>query len=198
MAKHFNMANIWGRVITIANKKSKIGTKYLAIEVECHGKYGNVKAYGRLWSKKRIDGFKASYKNNPDAIFRFKGFFNQYGKNDIIYSNFTFYDWQIAEEKKYSAAFILTGMITEINETDGEKVISLHIKRAGQKGNGDIEERFELYLLDKKLLPDDSFDREIQCKGMLRTKEPEDEFGFVSGDIKPYIMELKVIEEDKF
>lgn len=198
MSKHFNAGHVWGRVSKVKEERSNSGTPYLSIELECPNEmFGNVKTYGRLWGQEKIEAFMAFHKQHPGSAYHFQGFFSQFDKDEgKRYSNYTFFSWQQIEGKEFRAAFVLTGEVNATETTaDGDGKLSLHLVREGQGSYKDIEEDFEVYALNAQQvtsLPDWTM---VQVKGVLRYKEAEDYFGGTSsGPVRPYVMELKVIE----
>lgn len=202
--KHFNMGNVWGRVAKVELEHSEgKGTPYLSIQVECGNElYGNVKTYGRLWGQKedmsKIDAFMDYYKKNPGSAYRFKGFFSQYDKDENRrYSNYTFFAWEAVNGKEYRAAFILVGEVTAIEketpqgQQTAETAIHLHLVREGQGSYKDNEEDFVVYAFTPRELDGIEDGDTIECAGLLRAREPEDDFGRQTGRIMPFAMEIK-------
>jgi len=191
--KHFNAGHVWGRVAEIKEETSTKKTPYLQILIEVPNEnFGNVKVYGRLWGEEKITAFKAHHQAHPEESYHFRGFFNQYEKGGVRYSNYTFYDWNAANGKEYRATFVLVGDVTKTEAVDGEGKIYLYLLREGQKGYKDMEETFEVYIGT----PDDLAMMQpgmmIEIKGLLKTKEPEDFYGAPAEDntVKPYVMFL--------
>jgi len=193
--KHFNSGNVWGRVANCKLQKSDQGTPYLQIQFECSNElFGNIKTYGRLWGQDKIDAFIDYFKKHPGQSFRFKGFFSQYDKEEgQRYSNYTFFEWQPVDGKEFRAAFVLTGEVTAVEEVNGEGKIYLHLLREGRGEYRDIEEDFEVYTLNVQEIAGINEGDILQVKGVMRAKEPEDYFGMPSGEIKPYVSELKLM-----
>jgi len=191
--KHFNSGNIWGRVLEAKAEKSEKGTSYISLLIECpNEKYGPVKVYGRLWNQDKINKFNEAYKTNPGAIFRFRGFFNQYEKDGKVNSNYTLYDWQITsglvhEETPLRAAFVIVGTISKAEKIEEEGKICVKCLREGRDGYADVEENFELWIQTGKDCEDYQPGDLVEIKGLLRTKDPEDFFGAPGGIIRPYI-----------
>lgn len=195
MSKHFNMGNVWGKIATVKLEESKIEkTPYLSITLECPNElFGSVRTYGRLWGKDKIDMFLDYHKKHLGAAYKFRGFFSQYSKNGNRYSNYTFFNWQPIEGREFRACFILKGQITAI---EGDKIF-LHIEREGQENYDDIEEDFELHILNQQDIAGITAGDMVQCKGMIRRKETEDYFGgSPEGKILPFIMDLKKITDE--
>lgn len=200
MSKHFNSGHVWGRVSKVTEDKADgTGTPYLSIELECPNEmFGNIKTYGRLWASKtdrsKVDAFLAFHKEHLGAAYHFQGFFSQYDKDeDKRYSNYTFFSWQEVTGKEFRAAFILTGEVTATETTaDGDGKIYLHLVREGQGSHSDVEEDFEVYILNPQELAGIEDGALLQVKGVLRYKEAEDYFGGTAGGpLRPYVMEMK-------
>ncbi len=200
--KHFNLGNVWGRVASCKKEKSTRDTVYLQIQVECPNElFGNVKTYGRIWGKDKVEAFLDFHKKHPGQAYRFKGFFSQYDKEEgQRYSNFTFTNWQPIDGSEFRAAFILTGEITSLSTEAPEGKICLHLIREGQGDYRDIEEDFEVYTLNEQEIAGLQEGQVVQVKGLMRAREPEDYFGCPSGKIKPYLKEIngKKSEEEAF
>lgn len=192
--KHFNQGTCWGKISKIKLEKSEKKTPYLSLEIECGNEiFGNIRTFGRLWGQDRIDALFDYYKKHPGAAYKLKGFFSQYSKNDNRYSNFTFFSWQPFEGTEFRAAFVLKGLVTAI---EGDK-ICLHIEREGSGNYADIEEDFELHVLNQQDIAGINEGDVVQCKGAIRYHEGEDYFGgSPSGKILPYIMELKKLTNE--
>lgn len=198
MSKHFNMGNVWGRVIgEMKRETSELNKEYLIIQIECPNElYGNVRAYGRLWGTDRIDAFLDHFKKNPGGSYRFRGFFSQYDKEEgVRYSNYTFFSWEAVAGKEFRATFVLTGDVTAVKtlEIENEGKIHLYLYREGKGDYKDIEESFEVYTLNAQDIAGLYEGDTIEVSGLLRAKEPEDYFGRTNSLIKPYIMgEIKI------
>lgn len=192
--KHFNMGNVWGKVAGFTEEISDNDKPYLAIQIECPNElYGNIKTYGRLWGRDKVDAFLDYHKKNPGTVYKFQGFFSQYDKEEgRRYSNFTFYSWSPVSGKEFRAAFVLTGEVTAAEKINGEGKIYLHLIREGQGTYKDIEEDFEIYTLNAQEVDGIKQGDLIETAGMLRTREPEDFFGRPSSAIKPYIKEMTI------
>ena len=189
MKKHFNLGNVWGRVGGTKAEESTEGKPYLSIQVECpNDLFGNIKTYGRLWGKEKIDAFMDHYKKNPGTAYRFRGFFSQYDKEEgLRLSNYTFYSWDVFNGAEFRASFVLVGLVAAIEEKKEEGMICLSLSREGA-----AEEEFVVYTLTLQDLAGISEGDVIEVKGVLRYKEPEDFFGASShGTVKPYVMESR-------
>lgn len=199
-AKHFNMANVWGRPIGEMKRERSTGKKeYLIIQIECPNElYGNIRAYGRLWGTDKIAAFLDHFKKNPGSAYRFRGMFSQYDKEEEVrLSNFTLYGWEAISGNEFRASFLLTGIVTATQtlEHENEGVIFLHLFRQGQGSFQDIEEDFILYTLNAQDVAGLQEGDTIKVKGLLRAKEPEDYFGEKNGTIKAYIMsEINILK----
>jgi hypothetical protein len=197
--KHFNSGNVWGKVASVEKQYFTGGTLYLAIQVECpNSLHGNVKTYGRLWGKEKINAFFDYHKAHPGASYRFRGFFSQYDKEEgKRYSNYTFFSWEPFEGSEFRAVFILTGKVTAVEEKNGEAKLYLHLIREGQGDYKDIDENFEVYATNSQAVSGISEGDTVQVKGVISYREPEDYFGGSSqGPVKPYIKEIKVYEPE--
>lgn len=186
--KHYNGGNVWGRVAECKLQKSESGTPYLSIQVECPNEtYGNVKTYGRLWGKDKTEAFLSYHKAHPGSAYRFRGFFSQYSKNGATYSNYTFFEWQPIDGTEFRAAFVLTGEVVE-NLVDS---LVLRVIRQGGEGYDDIQEEFSVHALNDQDFRGLKAEDTVQVKGTLRSKEGEDYFGSPSGEIRPYVADIK-------
>lgn len=199
--KHFNAGFVWGRIAKLKLDRSDVkGTPYLSIELDCPNElFGNVRAYGRLWGAEKIDALIDFHKGHPGAALKLQGFFSQYDKDeDTRYSNYTFFSWQPVEGKEFRATFVLTGEVTGTeNMPDGDGLIHLYLVREGKGSYEDAKEVFQVFTLDIKKLEGLGDGALVQVKGVLRYKEAEDYFGAApSGPVRPYVMEIKVLERD--
>lgn len=198
--KSFNLGNVWGRVAGVQKKKTDNEQEYLRIQVECANElYGNVKAFGRLWGKEKIEAFIDHFKKHPGATYRFKGFFSQYDDREgRRLSNFTFFDWMPFEGTEFRASFVLSGTIMDTHQDEESEVtISIHLSREGKDGYKDTEEEFKVYAFTASEASGVKAGDFIQVKGLLRAREPEDYFGMPSGAIKAYAMEIRISNKDK-
>lgn len=201
--KYLKLGNVFGRVVEVTEKKSQKGKgkPYLRLQIECgNDKFGQIKAYGRIWGEKRIADFLAFHKANPTATVRLTGFFSQYDAEEgQRNSNYTFTKFQLAEGKEMKAVFVLCGQVTE---KDGDKLTLLVVTEATEEYKEQREE-FEVFLH-----PEAKFEgynefagadeiavgHNIEASGYIRAKEPEDEYGMTSSDIRPYAMRIKLLE----
>lgn len=191
MSKHFNAGNVWGRLAEVEKKYSEgQGTPYAAITIEAPNEmYGNIKTYGRLWGRDKVDAFIDHHKKNPGAAYRFQGFFSQYEKDDTIRSNFTFFSWTPIDTKEFRCTFVLVG---EVEEIDGDK-LGLYLLRPGMNDRKDTEEHLVVHALNRKDLQGIEVGETVEVKGVLRYREAEDYFGGApEGKVLPYFMALKV------
>lgn len=188
--KHFNAGHVWGRVVTAECKKSDRQTPYLAIQVDCTGPLGSVRAYGRLWGQAKIDDFLASYKANPGGTVHLSGFFSQYEKDGDVLSNYTFFKYSAADGEKYRAAFILAGEVVRRDDSIGE--VDIFVRRPGADGYDDSEETFTVWIDDATVLGDIKVGDVVRGKGVLKQRGGMDFFGDTGDEpVLPYIMEVK-------
>src|SRR3990172_5933398 len=146
--KHFNKANVWGRVDGVPTRKlSKEGKgrPYWRLKVTCPSSRGNVLAYGRLWNKEKAEALIDYLKKNPSAGIKLVGFFNQYDdmEEHVRRSNFTWYDWQPDPCADPRAAFVLVGKVEAVKDD----VLVLQLNREGSD-----PEDFEVYALTPSAL----------------------------------------------
>jgi hypothetical protein len=188
--KHFNLGNAWGRVQSAKPEKSDNNKPYLSIKVNCAGAgRGNVYAYGRIWGQERIDRFTSLFKENPNAIFRFRGFFNQYqNRNGDTLSNYTWHEFDLDPKGEPRAAFVLKGKLTEYDEMGG--TVSLDITMAGNGNNSARTESFTVHL-GGGLSVDSEIGGMVDLKGYLQQGDGEDEFGDVEGPVRPVVQKVK-------
>lgn len=187
-AKHFNRGNVWGRILTA---KADDKGRYLQLKLDCASeKYGKVKTYGRIWGKDRMKPLREHFKTNRDEIIRFTGFFQQYEKDGKTFSNFTFYEWTPAPDKECRAAFILVGVLSTEDLVDGETRLTLDLVRDGVDNSRPVEESLQVWVLSEDLMKGIAEGDVIEVKGIIRPREPEDEYGGSGGEIKPYAMAI--------
>lgn len=199
--KHYNSGSVWGIIKSVQQKKSKgNGTPFLNIEIKCDNEiYGNIRTFGRLWKKERIKEFNAFYKKHPKEAYYFRGFFNQYSRDNITYSNYTFFDWKPFDGSEFKASFVLVGDVSSTDTVDDRGILSLHLSRPGAAGFNGSEENFELYTLNAQEIDGINDGSTIKTKGYLRYKKGMDSFGEQSGEIKPYVMDISFDKsEDPF
>ena len=193
---------MWGRIAGCKKKYSGRDTVYLQIQIECPNElFGNVRTYGRLWGEEKVSAFLDYHKKHPGQVYRFKGFFSQYDKEEgLRFSNYTFTSWQPMNCNEFRAAFVLTGEVTSVSVEGPDGKICLHLLREGQGDYKDIEEDFEVYALTAQEIVGINKGQVIQVKGVMRAREPEDYFGVPSGKIKPYVKEIngRQSEEEAF
>lgn len=199
---YLKLGNVWGRVTEVKELKSRKGQRkpYLFLTIDCgNERLGQVRTFGRIWGEKRIADFQSVYKAHSAEIIRFTGFFSQYddeeGKRN---SNYTFLKWQPVKDKEMKAAFVLKGLVH--SKSSDSEIVRLSVVN---EASGDYEETEEVF--DIYIHPQTAFEgynsfagfeeieagHYIEVSGYIRTKEPEDEFGMTSSDIKPYAMRIK-------
>ncbi len=189
--KHFNAGNVWGRIVEIKKEKThKQDKPFLSIHIDCTGNKGRVHTYGRLWGQDRIDQFILAFKENPTQTFRLRGFFSQYiSTSSIRLTNFSFFSWALAPTEEPRAAFILKGLVNNIETRDGEGILGMRLIREGQNGYPETKEEFEVYTFGPELLEGFKVDELWEIKGYLQQGEGEDEFGVAEGPVHPYILQ---------
>jgi hypothetical protein len=195
--KHYNAGAIVGVLAEFTEKLSDGSPRipYLQMQFECASDiYGSVKAYARFWGRKKIDAFLDFHKKNPGQVYNFRGFFSQYDKESEgrRLSNYTVYEWAPTSSREFLASFILKGRVTAAEKLESEGKIHLHLVREGANRKT-VEEWFEVYTMNAQDI--DGLDNEaiIEAKGFLRAKSPFDAYGMPSTDIRPFIMELKIL-----
>jgi len=177
---HYCGGTVWGRVVEARMSKSGRGTPYLVVLVDCSGTRGNVRAYGRIWGKNRIDSFLSHYKRTPNASYRFRGFFSQYEKDGQVLSNYTFFDWAEAPGEEARAAFVLRGEVVDVDELCG--VVRIRVAIDGANGGRPQEETFSVWASDfSRAVPGEL----VEAKGYLQQGDGADEFGDAIGPIRP-------------
>ncbi|MBC8412051.1 hypothetical protein H8E50_00085 [bacterium] len=194
---HRNIAVVFGRLVEFEEKTSVGKKKYLQVQIECPNDiHGNVKIYGRIWHKPKIDSLLAELKNRGELwkgiTLRFDGFMEQYSKEGQIKTNFTFYHWRPYKGDELRAAFTLRGEVKQVMPiSDGDHEVLLYINRPA---GGDYMQEEELVLFsedDAGIAPLTT----VKIKGVIAHQGEEDYFGESSGVFKPYI--LKVEEQDE-
>lgn len=193
MMKHFNAGNVWGKILELKKDSTQGGTDYLMISLDCGGKHGSVRAYGRLFGKDKIEGLSSFYKENPGAVVRFRGYIGQYEKGVDILTNFTFYAWLPCEDQAPRAAFVLVGEVVEVDQIGEQWRIILHLSRKGQPGHGDLEEDFVLWSFDGSLFNGMIKGQLVELKGYMQQGEGEDDFGTASGDVRPIVYRSRIV-----
>lgn len=197
--KHYNAGAIIGIPVEFTEKLSegKIRIPYLQMQFECASDiYGSVRAYARYWGRKRIDAFLAFHKKNPGQVYNFRGFFSQYDKESEgrRLSNYTVYEWSPTSSREFLASFILKGKILAAEKLEDVGKIHIHISREGANSKP-VEEWFELYTMNAQDVDGLQEDATVEAKGFLRAKNPFDSYGMPSTDIRPFVMELKILGE---
>ncbi|WP_020675537.1 hypothetical protein [Geopsychrobacter electrodiphilus] len=190
MSKHFNMGNVFGRVVieSIERKPSK-NSEFLNFQINVAGRHcGSVKAFCRMWQTERIDAFMAHVRARPHDPLCLKGFFGQYwDERNTVYSTFTIHKWEVRESDP-RAAFILKGQVDVISAVKGGHRLLLNYSREGQE-----TERLEFWLQDETLLDTPQAGDLLEIKGYLRQEQPEDDFGGSTGPVRAYLEKLRVI-----
>lgn len=194
--KHFNQGNVWGRVMATKSGGfgSGNGTPALTVHVDCTGAYGNIHAFGRIWGQEKIDAFFEFHRRNPDAVIKFTGFMSQYFKGVKNYTNFSFYKWDAAMGQPPRAAFILTGDVVSKAVKNDAGVIKLKYVKPGSNGYRATSEDFELWFLDGGLYESFSPGQLVEVKGHMQQGAGEDEFGSATGEVRPIVKVVRVIE----
>jgi hypothetical protein len=191
--KHFNAGNVWGKIVKVEEKRTRDKkTPFLELEIDCTShQYGNVRAYGRLWGKEKIEAFVAHHGKHKDALCRFRGFYNQYTDNEVLYSGYSFYDFEIVASDVHPiprASFILVGQVLKKEMIDGEGIVTLNVSRP-QKDER-VDEELKLYFFDLDPLFEIDDEDIIEVRGLLRKREAEDLYGGSTNDrFRPYIMQ---------
>jgi hypothetical protein len=194
--KHYNSGHVWGRVAAAEEKAAEVtGTPYLAITLECPNEmFGNIKTYGRLWGRKKVERFMAYHKDHPGMAYHFQGFFSQYEKDNQPLWNYTFFQWTPFTSSEFRVAFILVGEIVRTVKTDADGIIFLYLEREGTGDREPVKEDFQIFTLNAQEVDGLEPGMIIKAKGVLRYKEAEDFFGDTpEGKVRPYIMELKTL-----
>ncbi len=182
--RHFNSAHVWGLLKEFKEKETANGKAYVDVVIDCSSeKYGNVRAFGRLWGK-FVQEFLEDFR--PGDLVAMRGMLSQYeGRKGAIRTNFTLYGaehWEPADSKHKHrrAAFILATEVLDIDDSGEETVV--HVRFGPQ--NGDPEE----YVI--ALHPDKILD--IEAGGIWRLKgaieQDEDEWGEVTRAARPVIL----------
>lgn len=191
--KHFNAGNVWGRIVKAEEKKTRDKkTPFLELEIDCASfQYGHVKAFGRLWGKEKIAALVKDHAGHKDAVYRLKGFYNQYTDNDIRYSGYSFYDYEVMAadvRPVLMASFILVGQVLNKEMIDGEGIVTLNVSRPQKDAM--VDEELTLYLFDLDPFFEIEDEDIIEVRGLLRKREAEDLYGGSTQDkFKPYIMQ---------
>ncbi len=188
--KHFNMGNVFGRVVidSIERKKSS-NSEYINFQVNVSGRRsGSVRAFCRMWKAERFEPLLKHLEARPLDPFYFKGFFGQFwDEKNTVYSNFTVYHFD-QRDSDPRAAFILKGEVDVISAVKLGQRMLLNVQREGQEN-----ERLELWLQDEKLLDIPQAEQLVEVKGYLRQEHPEDDFGGSSGPVRAFVEELRIL-----
>lgn len=195
--KHFNQGTVWGKINELTQRKTHNDKPYLWMEILCDNPdYGQIKTYGRVFGKDKVEELKNKFKENPDALYMFKGLFHQFEKDEKILSNYTFFQYSEIVDGKQDprAAFILKGDVKEINTEDDLYLIKLNTKI--ELGDNENETLFHLYSTDPEYVKDLIEGKPAEVKGYVRPAEDMDEFGSNSGRVKPFIFKAKVLAFD--
>jgi hypothetical protein len=195
--KHYNAGAIVGVLADFKEKVSDTDDRipYLQMQFECASDiYGSVKAFARFWGRKKIDAFLAFHKKNPGQVYNFRGFFSQYDKESEgrRLSNYTVYEWSPTSSREFLASFILKGNVLAAERLEDAGKIHLHLTREGAKGKT-VDEWFEVYTINAQDIDGLEEGSTIEAKGFLRAKSPFDAYGMPSTDIRPFVMELKIL-----
>lgn len=190
--KHFNAANVWGKIVEL-KEDNQSEKPCVMIQLDCSGKRGTVRAYGRMYGREKTDKLIDFHKNNPGVIVRFRGFISQYEKRDEILTNFTFYQWNHEPNQEPRAAFVLTGELTNIEDFGEETRVTMQVVRKGSGGYDDRQEEFLLWMFGDSLLDGASVGGIVEFKGYMQQGEGEDEFGSATGHVRPRIMKSRVV-----
>jgi len=193
MSKHFNAGNVWGTIKSLKKEHNERKTPCLMIEVDCGGKYGSVRAFGRLFGEQKIDGLIDFHKENPGAVVRLRGYLGQYEKSGEVRTNYTFYAWEEAAKQDRRAAFVLVGAVTSVVD-DGDLLrLSLHLERGGKDGHEAQKEDFDLWAFDARMVSMRP-GQVVEVKGCMQQGEGEDEYGSCTGDVRPIIFKSRIVE----
>lgn len=194
--KHFNAGNVWGKITKAGEKRTRDKkTPFLELEIDCNSsQYGRVKAYGRMWGKEKISAIVAHHAKHKDICYRFKGFYNQYTDNEVRYSGYSFYDFEIVQDDVYPvprASFILVGQVLGKEMIDGEGIVTLNVSRP-QKDQV-VDEELTLYFFDLDPFFEVDDEDVIEVRGLLRKREAEDIYGGSTNDrFRPYVMQTRL------
>ncbi|MDH4319904.1 MAG: hypothetical protein OEV73_00245 [Desulfobulbaceae bacterium] len=192
--KHFNAGNVWGRTKELERKSTQNGAPYLMVTLDCSGKHGSVRAYGRIFGAEKIDGLIDHHGDHPDQVVRMRGYFGQYEAREEIMSNFTFYGWEPAPDQPPRAAFVLVGKVTDLAQIGDKWRLSLHLSRPGQAGHDAQEEDFDVWALDGQLVAGMLRDMVVEVKGYMQQGHGEDEYGASTGEVRPIIHRSRIVE----
>jgi hypothetical protein len=196
--KHFNVANIRGRVegvpTTKRDKEGK-GSPYLRLKINCASQdRGNVVVYAQMRNKAKYEALLEHIKKHPATAYHFRAFYNQYPKdrgdeNSERRSAFSIWEWapDPEEGKTPKATFVLTGAVLGIEKDK----LALQLNRENNN-----EELFDLYALRQSQLNGLTEGETIEVCGYMMTKGGADEFDRpTSSPILPYIKEITVRKE---
>lgn len=195
--KHFNQAHIYGALQKVEEKKTEGNNKpYIELTVNCHGPYGRVLVFGRLWGKAAAKSFKSSFREG--SLVHLTGALAQYeGRNKEVKSNFSFYriegwDPYSCQHMHRRATFILVGDVVGYKEFDTEGRLSLKVVTE-HEGQAAEEKTFEIMVpLDLSLdfLSEYSKGSTVRVKGRIR--QEEDDAGDVTVYARPLLFEIKI------
>lgn len=198
---HFNRAFVFGVIEEIKEEDTQNKKPYLSLTVNCsYARHGNVKAFGRLWGKDAVAGFKKQFKKGSSV--RLTGVLTQYeGKNNAVKTSFNFYKadpWDPAADQHSfrRATFILVGSVVSFQEGGPEAHLRLKV-RTETKGQDKAEEHLfhlsvpaDLSLDFTAEFPDGA---DVRIKGRLA--QTEDEFGDVIIYTRPLVSEVSRAKE---
>lgn len=182
--KHYNGANVWGRLREFTRKTTSGGKHYVDVIIDCaSGKYGNVHAFGRLWGEAAVDRFMEAFR--PGARVCMRGNLAQYtGKKDALRTNFNFYKaeaWDPAGSKHTHrrATFVIVGAVLSFEDLGDEGRLRVSVAREKREA-----EEFVLYTSSRL-----TFDIEegglYLLKGCLA--QEDDEWGQVVKPARPVV-----------
>ncbi|MFQ5737364.1 MAG: hypothetical protein ACE5GY_10980 [Thermodesulfobacteriota bacterium] len=195
--KHFNSANVWGRIHSMTRKTTENGKPYVELAVNCESSaYGNVRAFGYLWGEDAVAAFMKAFR--PKATVHLRGAFAQYkGRHEAIKTSFTFWKaapWDPAtgKHKAPRAAFILVGECMAYEEGGDDGRLVMRLTKENKDGSEAGEDVFELAVSADALLtlgglPEPG--RTYQVKGALA--QEEDEFGEMVKLCRPVAMAIE-------
>ena len=191
--KHFNTANIRGRIegvpSTKRDKEGK-GALYLRLKINCATlDRGNVVVYAQMRNKTKYEALLEHIKKHPATAYHFKAFYNQYPKDRADEgserrSAFAIWEWvpDPEEGKNPKATFVLTGVVLGIEKDK----LALQLNREGNN-----EELFDLFALQQNQLSGLTEGETVEVCGYMMSKGGVDEFDRPSSSpILPYIKEI--------
>lgn len=189
--KHFNMGNVFGRVVvdSVEHKQTSGKVPFINFQVNISGRRsGSARAFCRMFKKERFEPLLKHLAERPLDPFFFRSFFDQFwDERNTIFTTFTAYKFE-QRDSDPRAAFILKGEVDIISAVKLGQRMLMNVNREGSNN-----ERLELWLQDEKMLDIPQAGQMVEVKGYLRQERPEDDFGGSSGPVLAFVEELRIL-----